>query len=185
MGFFDFLSSKPHPEAPAPTTPAELLPSPRGQHYVMAHIVLRQVVMATPATAAGFLKMMEDPKLADSALQKLFVMATRTVKEKGEDTPLQKPKFTVRSFAAGGVKAVVVEMPTARAMSEAHFVAFASKDGGPVRYLTLELSLDFMTNQLGTMLCEWTGEGTHANFGSGPKAGDPKAFFDRCVALLG
>jgi hypothetical protein len=61
---------------------------------------------------------------------------------------------------------IVVTMPAARHMVEAHFAAMALVDGG-MRYLVLEESWS-PEQAVATVLGEWTADGSHLNLGPGP-----------------
>src|SRR5205807_7505837 len=85
--------------------------------------------------------------------------------------------LTVHTVRAAGFPCAVVEMPPPRAMTEAFFAAAvllidpAAEEpdlaAAPVRYFTLEQSFDLEGAPL-AMMCEWTRDGTHVNFGGGP-----------------
>jgi hypothetical protein len=45
---------------------------------------------------------------------------------------------------------------------------FFFKRAQPIACFTLEVGFDFETNSPRTVLCGWTKEGTHLNFGDGP-----------------
>jgi hypothetical protein len=85
-----------------------------------------------------------------------------------------------------------IRLPPPHAAPEAWFVCLAATappgaetlaDLTDIRVFTLEQSLGLNENVPGTMLCEWTPEGTHRNLGAGPPA-ELEAFYRSVVAQL-
>lgn len=186
MGFFSNLfgggGEKP------PTTSSELLAEPRGQHYVMAHVALRQSSLHTPLMA---LDLLSDPKRGLGFLGRLFDDVTKNVAKNGQPTTIKSPTFKLHPIQNGAYFFAVVEMPVARAMAEAHYVAIAvdkadvdskAKDARG-RYFTLELGSDFSSGALRSVLCEWQGD-RHMNYGDGPFPPNPAAFVAAIVKVL-
>jgi hypothetical protein len=108
-----------------------------------------------------------------------------------------RPDFDIEDIAVHKVRVgkypcAVVEMPRPRAITEAFFVAavlLADPDREMpdpkevvLRYFTLEKGFTF-EGPPRTVLCEWTAEGTHCNYGDGP-APRLEAFLQAVEELL-
>jgi hypothetical protein len=63
----------------------------------------------------------------------------------------------------GGVEGTVIEMPPPQFPPECYFIAIIPITGDRPRYFTLEYA--FFP---GPMLCEWTADRAHGNYGPGP-----------------
>lgn len=149
---------------------------PRAHHYVFAH---RELL------ALAF-----DPRffpLATGHRGREFV--TGFWDHVGSNLPpeeqLPGDGLAVRVETRSGRTIVVVRLPGAERMAEAHLVAVVRGLPGepPVRYFTLELGLAGGTHSVRTVLCEWR-EGTHLNYGDGPPV-DEGAFLDAIDPRLG
>jgi hypothetical protein len=188
MGLFDFFRRKRH--AAEPALPAfDALPEARCHHYTLAHVALRGVALRDPLLYVGVLASPD----ADRFLSDLFRSVADHCLAREPEPGFTAADLTVHRLRVGVFPCAVVELPPPRAMAEAHFTAAVlladpaaglPKDGPvPVRYFTLEMgfSLDGSNR---TVLCEWTADGTHANFGDGPEATVPAfvAALERLVA---
>ena len=143
--------------------PSRLVGPPRMHHYLFAHRHLR---------AAFF----EDPTAALTALcgPDAAALAARLWEAVGAECstsghPVLPPEgLAVRASTLADRAAAVVALPDPTMPSEAWFVALveASATDGP-RYLTLEKSVSFAAEPAPdpVMLCEWTADGTHVNYG--------------------
>jgi len=124
----------------------------------------------------GFLSILASPdahKFLSSLMQSVSEYYSEL--EQGPDYTVEE--FTIHKARVGRYSCAIIEMPQPRGRTEAFFVAavlladpdqsmFDSKKGG-LRYFTLEKGF-----RLGgpprTVLCEWTEEGSHVNYGDGP-----------------
>jgi hypothetical protein len=79
----------------------------------------------------------------------------------------------------GVVKGTVLEMPPPQIPPDCYFVAIVLVEGAQPRYFTLECC--FFPGP--TMLCEWTANRTHGNFGTGPEP-DIDLFVEAVTAKL-
>jgi hypothetical protein len=173
MGSSD-ITSDGGPGRPAgPPRDAAAESETRPAHYLFAHYALRSVAFNDPVFYLGV--------LASPERREFLTNLLRTTAEhlRPGDPP---PDFTVddlkvHAVRAGGYPCAVVEMPVPRAMTEAYFTAAVllvdpaeeapDLANAPVRYFTLERSIDLDGNAF-AMMCEWTRGGTHSNFGGGP-----------------
>ena len=73
------------------------------------------------------------------------------------------PVSVGRHASIGGNTAFIIAMPRPQAPAECFFVAIV-REGAGVGYYTLELSFGGAT-----MMCGWSAEGAHNNYGPGPK----------------
>jgi hypothetical protein len=92
----------------------------------------------------------------------------------GEQLPPDGLEVTRRNLP-GDFQLVVITMPPATQIAEAHMIAIAYRPeplGGSalLRYFTLELGMD-RQRFVCTMFCEWTREDNHVNYGEGPPVG--------------
>jgi hypothetical protein len=172
MGLFDFLRRK--PDGPPKADPVEGdLDEPRCHHYTLAHYALRIMAFQEPLSFLGI--------LASPQRQPFLVRLLQRVSEHCKERE-SRPDFRIEDIAVHQVRVgpypcAILEMPRPRAMSEAYFVAAVLltdlEKGMPeakevaLRYFTLEKGLAF-GGPPRTVLCEWTADGTHHNFGDGP-----------------
>ena len=156
---------------------------PRDHHYTFAHLALRQVAFHD---ALHVLAVLGSPD-ADSFIDGVWSMVDRALLEKGIQSDLSAKDIQVHRCTIGGCPCAVLEMPEPIAVTEAHFVAIvslvtfeqihASGSPIPIRYFTLERGVSFEQGNPRTVLCEWTADGTHGNYGDGPPA-DLDAFVE-------
>jgi hypothetical protein len=79
----------------------------------------------------------------------------------------------VRLNLASGYQLVVITMPPAKQVAEAHMIAIAfrpeqHKEKSILRYFTLELGTSTKPDAASTMLCEWTQDRAHLTYDQGP-----------------
>jgi len=149
---------------------------PRDHHYTFAHTALPQVAFQDPLSVLSVLGSQD----ADAFLAELWSLVDRTLAEDGIETDLSAEDLHVHRAGVGGRPCAIVQMPEPIAVTEAHFVAIVSLstfkeiqagDGHvEIRYFTLERGVSLERGEPRTVLCEWTSDGTHANFGDGPPA---------------
>ncbi len=173
MGLFDFFRRK-QPKPAAPDLVEQDLDEPRCHHYTFAHLALRSVAQEQPL---AFLGVLASPD-ARRFLANLFQSVSEHCKEREP-----KPDFGIEDVAVHPVRighypCAVIEMPRPRATTETFFVAavlLADLDQGlpdskdvKLRYFTLEKGF-VIGGPPRTVLCEWTAEGSHVNYGDGPE----------------
>ena len=146
--------------------------TPRQHHYQFAHRALPQFGLAGVAQTLDILKTpMGGPFLID-------------IWDKvGQDLPKQErlpPSGLACSShqTADGRSVIVVALPPPEEMTEAWFVAFLRvpeerrlmifKSPATLRCFTLEKGVNLEDGAQRTVLCEWTRDGNHMNFGDGP-----------------
>jgi hypothetical protein len=130
-------------------------------HYHFAHVALRMVAFAEPDLTVA--------SLGDEELSQKLIRAI--LSEVAENYGLDEQQFRV---LAGGFKIAVrqcgsrpvyvISMPPTRKAAECHMVAIVLLDDGGIEYFTLERSF-----KDSTVLCGWNAQGTHLNYGAGPK----------------
>lgn len=148
------------------------LSDPRCGHYSLAHYALRGVAFQDPLFFLGV--------LASPESQRFLADLLRRVQEHCRDRePLAQfsvEELSVHKRRIGPRPCAIVEMPAPRAVAEAFYAAgvlladpaeLIQGEPAPLRYFTLErgMSLDGSRR---TVLCEWTSDGTHRNYGDGP-----------------
>lgn len=153
---------------------------PRRQHYIFAHRALPQIIHSDPDKA---LELMAGPE-ADGFLPFFWRrVAERERIPAAEQLAPRGLARTVRNEPDGTV-AVVITLPPPEGDTEAYFVAAVFTPGPrkllerpgvqaghasrSVRVFTLEKAGPLDPGVI-TYLCEWTSDGTHANYGSGPE----------------
>lgn len=186
MGLFDFFRRRPRAPDNAGDEPADL-DEPRCHHYALAHLALRGVAFDQPL---GFLGVLASPD-ARHFLSDMLASVAEHCKDREPRPDFSVDDLRVHRLRIGKYPCAVIEMPRPRAVAEAHFVAavlLADPSDGlpdgeriPVRYVTLEKG-STIGGGARTVLCEWTADGTHANFGDGPPAELPA--FARAVEEL-
>jgi hypothetical protein len=171
MGRFDITDGK-HPSIPATTTPS-LGAETRPGHYVFAHYALRTIALDDPLVYLGVLASPD----AQSFLDHLLKTVSQHARPGDAPPDFSAADCRIHTVRAGVYPCAVVELPPPHAMTEAYFTAAvllldpaqesADLKNAPVRYFTLELGFDLDSTPR-TVLCEWTKDGTHVNFGDGP-----------------
>lgn len=172
MGLFDIFRRG--PRKPADRRPAKPdLTEARCCHYVLAHIALRSLAFDEPL---AFLGMLASPD-ASRFLANVVRSVTEQCREREPRPDLAADDLTVHKVRVGRYPCVAIEFPAPRAITEVYFVAavlLADPDEDlpdpknvALRYFTLEKGTQ-IDGTSRTVFCEWTAEGTHHNFGSGP-----------------
>jgi hypothetical protein len=141
---------------------AALMPSPRRQHYDFAHRLLPKLIADSPDRVLDILA----GEQGDSFVEQMWRFAAEGVPE--AQRIAERPVRHVRHLPMGQL-AVILALPPAAAVTEAHLVAIVSTAPKGARYFTLESGVDFPEETARTVFCEWT-SGSHVNFGSGPAA---------------
>ena len=149
---------------------------PRTHHYRYAHLVLPGILRHERVNLIGLATSGAlDPALID------------TWHGLGAELPaedrLAPDGLSSRLARAGDVPVVLITMPPAQRITEAHFVAAAPADpAAKRRVLTLEYTVT-LTGGPATVLGEWTDRG-HANLGPGPEP-SAEAFLAAVQRLIG
>jgi hypothetical protein len=172
----------------------ELLDKPRAQHYVFAHVALPQVAFHDPIGTVGVLH----SEQAEPFLERLWDDVANTCRKNGEAADLSFADLKFTTTRVEGFPVVLVAMPRAQAVAEAILCAIvlhldADKlqnvpqddwpDAADVSFFTLEMGVNVEDNTLRTVLCEWTKDRQHQNYGDGPPP-DVKIFLAAIQALL-
>jgi hypothetical protein len=168
MGRFDFFrpkSSKPRDDHLA-IRPADM-PEAGCHHYFLAHHALRSIAFHNPM---GFLGVLTSED-AEPFLQDVLTSVAKHCQPFEPEVAFSARDIAIHKKSIGIAPCVVIEMPPARGVTEAIFVA-AVLTGDvsleKLRYFTLEVGVS-LDGPPRTVLCEWTVDGTHANYGDGPE----------------
>jgi hypothetical protein len=156
---------------------------PRPQYYIFAHYVMRDATYELGAVMPGVL--LSDDR--DKFLREMWEQATQAVKQ---TDPSEKtdpyPGVDVVPLRAGKFPCVVLKMPEPKGVTECYFIGVVaqvdlSKEGEKpneqtqMSFFTLELGVGEDMKTPRTVLCEWSKDGTHSNFGDGPPP-EPEMF---------
>jgi hypothetical protein len=192
MRFFDLFRKRRDAAAAAPDALDDLLrnePQPRCQYYFFAHYALRTAAYQLGASAVGVLL---SPR-RDEFLADMWRMATEGCKQNGDAASDPLPPIEVLPLKAGSLPCVVLRMPSPQRTTECHFVAIvlhvdpsevlpSKPERAAVSYYTLERGVRIESGAARTVLCSWSKEGSHINYGDGPPP-DPQAFADAVGAI--
>lgn len=158
-----------------------------GHHYELAHVGLRQVALADPE---GFFRIMRSGSRS-RFLNDIWKQVCVHCDDDGP-APFGVADLKVSSKLIGSHSVILIEMPPAKFMAEAHMVCIAiaatalyqpaGSEPPALRYFTLENSSFGEDDAARTKFCEWR-ESQHANYGSGPEA-KPEAFLERVASVL-
>jgi len=172
VGLFD-LFRRQKASSPDPGSADADLDEPRCDHYSFAHYALRIVAHENPWQCLAVLASPE----AQTFLSDLLNSVAGHCKERGKDSNLRASDIIIHRVRAGGRPCAVLEMPLPRAIAEAFYMAVVllvdpssespESEKGAIRYFTLEKGV-VLDGPPRTVLCEWTAEGSHVNFGDGP-----------------
>jgi hypothetical protein len=155
---------------------------PRPQYYVFAHYVMRDATFELGAACPGVLL---SPK-RDEFLREMWDHATEAIRQTDPNEKVDAyPGVEVMPLRAGNFPCVVLKMPEPAGVTECHFVGIVahmdlSADEKPTEqtamsYFTLERGVGEDMQTPRTVLCEWSKDGTHSNFGDGPPP-EPEMF---------
>ena len=172
MGLFDFLRRKPES---APEFEGFEFDEPRCHHYTLAHVALRQMAHDDPV---AFLGILASPK-APEFLAEVFRSVSDHCRERDPRPDFTAADLTIHRGRVGRYPCAVVQMPPPKGPTEAFFAAavllvdpeqpMPPRESVKARYFTLEKGVT-LGGPPRTVLCEWTADGTHSNFGDGPPA---------------
>lgn len=183
MGLFDFFKGrgrKRHKEIAMGGDQQ----SPRTDHYLFPHVVVRQFAFGSPYMCLGALGSSESPRF----LGEMLASVAEYCAGEGEEMTLTVEQLRVHNMRVNKNPCLIIEMPEPRAASEVYLVGIVLKPSpgetaadlpsAEVRFFTLEQGLA-TGNSARTVLCEWTADSKHLNYGDGPVP-DVKKF---CQAL--
>jgi hypothetical protein len=147
---------------------------PHCHHYMFAHVALRQVAYSNPVGCLGVLASPD----ATSFLTDLWHDVDKCCRERGETSTIQPSEFVVHKLCVGKYPCAVVEMPEPWFITGAHFIGILLRKpidqigpmerDVPLMYYTLEKTIDLGDDTPQTVLCCWTKDGMHSNYGPGP-----------------
>jgi hypothetical protein len=143
--------------AAPPAAQKDIGADPRKHHYYFAHRLLRQVFF--DYYDQFYPRLAQDPQ---AELTALWQHVANGIAER-ERLPSDGLAEVGRE-KKDGREVVIIALPEAKAMAEAVFVVLIS--GERTReYLTYEKTISFVDNQPLAVLCGWTADGHHLNFG--------------------
>jgi|SRR5215470_5619170 len=126
-------------------------------HYAFAHQVLRVASFEDPELTFGSLAA---PETAQRFVLAAMALIGRHFKFTVEQVMALARGITVAPCRFDDENGYVIEMPRPRKTAECFFLAIVRKGDGGIGYFTLERAPN-----AGAMLCAWTAEGAHLNFG--------------------
>jgi hypothetical protein len=123
----------------------------------------------------------------DEFLTEMWEHATSGIREHDPKVKTDPyPGIQVIPLRAGQFPCVVLKMPEPKGVTECYFVGIVahmdlSKDEKPseetpMSFFTLEFGVGDDMKTPRTVLCEWSKEETHSNYGDGPPAAEPEMF---------
>lgn len=145
---------------------------PRMQHYLFAHRALPSVTFGQPARMLEVL-------LGDEAQQMLLNLWEQAGLQAPPSGLVQPRGLSHTLHQLDPLRLLaLVQLPPPQADTEAYFVGLLFETTQPnwagppspksARCFTLERGSDLFTQELRTVFCEWTGDGSHLNMGDGP-----------------
>jgi hypothetical protein len=145
---------------------------PNCHHYTFAHVALRQMAFSHPVGCLGVLASPDATKF----LSDIWKDVDEHCKKRGETSTINPREFVVHKLCLGDYPCAIIEMPEPWFVTGAYFIGIVLKvpineidpndRDAPVDYFTLEKTVDF-DNAPPAILCAWTKEGSHVNFGTG------------------
>ena len=144
-------------------------------HYIFPHVVLRQFAFSSPYMCMGALGAAEGQGL----LTDMLAAVAEFCAQDGEAMTLAADQIRMHSLKVNRKPCLIVELPEPQAATEVFFVGIvltpplgdtaADLADSQVRYFTLEKGYQSDGN-VHTVLCEWTADNKHLNYGDGPPA---------------
>lgn len=174
---------------------------PRPQHYEFAHVALPTVAFDSGLRLLPLLLSDDRDRFLAKLWRHVHAVLVERASEAKEAPPEALP-YRPMPFApvrVGDRAAGVLTLPEPEGLVEAHAVCFvfdadADANAPPtewdevasLRYFTLERGLDLEADAPArrTVLCEWTPDRKHSNYGDGPPAGDARRFAEAVARLL-
>lgn len=137
-------------------------------HYQFTHQLLRRAILES--NPAALRSMIQNRQFADFCFELVaHCFESDTDAAPNVDAIIFEAEMGIFDVLhEDDIQMVLISLPTPQAMTEAHYVLVALAE--TPRYFTLEAttnSLDYLDTSFG-ILCEWTVDGTHYNYGSCP-----------------
>ena len=158
------------------------------QAYLFAHRALPVLAFADPGKVFSILSSGDGERFLHDAWENIG----RHCDSDAQQRPAEGLAYSVSPTGKTGLVAAV-KLPEPEQAGEAYFVAIFGRFATPdepdpkalewVRMFTLELAEHPVTGVPCTMLCEWTSEGKHVNYGEGPGA-EESEFIEAVLNLL-
>ena len=130
---------------------------------VLAHQLLPRIIFED--TTAKVIELFANPKMAPPFVRFLVDNVARCCGFPEGAWRILAADIHVHRRQFGAVEGTVLEMPPPQIPPDCYFIAIVPIEGAPPRYFTLECC--FFPGP--TMLCEWTADRAHRNFGTGPE----------------
>ncbi len=173
MGWFEFFSKwwrRPRQHEAAPTTGSPI----DQRRYLLAHVALPQAAFNDPVS---FMTVVGHPEQSRALIAEVVEAVGRHCAELPDPFPFSSDEVYVHCTRVMNFPCAIVEMPWPEAPNEAFFSAAVllqdltadpHTEGLELRYFTLE-RVNSQDGSLRTMLGEWTRDGSHLNYGDGPR----------------
>src|SRR6476660_4269749 len=139
-------------------------------HYHFAHVAMRAFAFAEPDITVFSLA---DAKGSQRLIGAVLSQVAEFYELDEQQVRALARGFTVTVRRADDLPIYVISMPAPQNATDCYFVGIVSLHDGGVEYFTLERSI-----MDGTMICGWSADGAHLNYGSGPNP-DVDAFVAR------
>jgi hypothetical protein len=154
---------------------------PRPQHYMYAHRVLPSLFFQDPERFLEILKKEGIPFL------RFFWDKLGSSLDAGDTHPMHGVNYETRVLENGTV-ITLIELPKPEHVTEAYFVALVFRPLGASgesiqRYFTLEYGMSLFESGERSVLCEWTIDNRHVNYGDGPEPASQAFFTTVCQKL--
>jgi hypothetical protein len=157
-------------------------------HYIFPHVVLRQFAFSSPYMCMGALGAPEGQGL----LTEMLAAVADFCQSDGEEMSLAADQLRMHTLKIKRKPGLIVELPEPHAATEVYFVGIvltpplgdtaADLTSAAVRYFTLEKG-QRSDGKGRTVLCEWSQDNKHLNYGDGPAASVKKfaeAIAEKC-----
>lgn len=140
-------------------------------HYILGHIALREICADDPVSFFCLMNAPERDEFLDGVWRQIRDNCDVDGKAPFDITDVDFKYCTVQDYPT-----VLITMPEPEGMTEAYFVAMILKididadefpENPEFQYFTLEKGSE-MDGTDRTVMCEWTADGKHMNYGDGP-----------------
>jgi hypothetical protein len=155
---------------------------PRPQHYIFAHRVLPSLFFQNPER---FLEILKEDGIA---FLRFYWDKVGSTLDSADTEPLHGINYETRMLE-DGTAVTLIELPPPQHMTEAYFTALVYRPLGAggdslQRYFTLEYGMRILEPGERSVLCEWTADNRHVNYGEGPEPTSRAFFTAVCDKLL-